>query len=107
MPNGNIEPVQTAHEAAFAEALKEGGVQGAIDSDPPVGLFNYTKILAFGGSRRIVVLVHVLRVTAILKIYCERRRRERVWVGVEEFLHAIVESAAKPCSHVFGAWKRT
>ena len=35
LPNGNIEPGQTVHEAALAEALKEGGVQGAIDSDPP------------------------------------------------------------------------
>jgi 8-oxo-dGTP pyrophosphatase MutT (NUDIX family) len=69
IPKGLIEPGLEAGESAAKEAYEEAGVRGEL-SQAPVGAYSYRK-----WGVQLDVDVYLLRVTAVLDVWPEDRRR--------------------------------
>lgn len=89
LPQGGVEPGQTAWEAAVAEAWEEAGVRGAVS---PEAFTDYAYEI---GAGRCDVQVFHLEVEAIEEDWPERGERRRVWLSHEEALAAIAGKALK------------
>ena len=83
IPKGQIEPGQTAGEAALQEAWEEAGLVGTLDPEP-VGSYFYDK---YGGTYHVTVFV--MRVTKIAQEWEEREVRQRAWLSPNGTLRRI------------------
>lgn len=89
LPQGGVEPGQTAREAAVAEAWEEAGVRGAVS---PEAFTDYAYEIGAGQCH---VQVFHLEVEAVEEDWPERGERKRVWLSHEEALAAISGEALK------------
>ena len=89
LPQGGVEPGQTAREAAVAEAWEEAGIRGAASSEAFTG---YTYEIGVG---RCDVQVFHLEVEAVEEDWPERGERRRVWLPYEEALATIAGETLK------------
>ncbi|MGF7146496.1 8-oxo-dGTP pyrophosphatase MutT (NUDIX family) [Sphingomonas zeicaulis] len=90
IPKGHIERGMTAAASAAKEALEEAGVTGRVGGK--MGTFEYDKLLAAGGVRRLRVSVFPLEVAEELDRWEEQALRERAWFAPEHAAAAIAEA---------------
>ncbi len=83
LPQGGVEPGQTAREAAIAEAWEEAGVRG-VASQEAFAHYEYES-----GTGRCRVHVFALEVRVVEGDWPERNDRRRLWLPYEEALRAI------------------
>lgn len=89
LPQGGVEPGQTAREAAVAEAWEEAGVRGAAS---PEAFTGYAYEI---GAGRCEVQVFHLEVEAVEEDWPERGERRRLWLSQEKALAAIAGETLK------------
>lgn len=83
LPQGGVEPGQTAREAAIAEAWEEAGVRG-VASEEAFAHYQYES-----GTGRRRVHVFALEAQIMEEDWPERDDRERLWLPYDEALRAI------------------
>jgi len=102
LPKGSVDDGEGPRDAAIREAEEEAGLVGVVSSKP---LGRYTHVNGNGPCR---VEVYLMRVTAVLDHWLEKRVRQRRWMRVPEaaahvrhelrdFVHAAA-AAVKPRS---------
>jgi 8-oxo-dGTP pyrophosphatase MutT (NUDIX family) len=82
IPKGNVEPGQTARQAAEREAFEEAGLKGATQKTP-IGIYTYAKRPGIGPPRPATVEVFALHVLKQLKKFPERGQRRLEWMPPE------------------------
>ena len=82
IPKGRAEPHLSLSDNAAKEALEEAGIVGAVAARSS-GTFRTTKRVS-DGEIAIEVWVYLLRVTAALDDWPERRQRRTRWVSCAE-----------------------
>jgi 8-oxo-dGTP pyrophosphatase MutT (NUDIX family) len=85
IPKGQIDPGQTAGEAALIEAWEEAGLLGVLDAEP-VGSYHYEKL---GQERHVTVFL--MRVTEQKSSWPEDSFRRPEWVTPDEAIKRIEE----------------
>ena len=83
VPQGGVEPGQTAQEAAIVETWEEGGVRGAA-SDDPIARYEYDT-----GTGKCKVDIYEIEVEAVEDDWPESHERRRVWLSPEDALETI------------------
>ena len=83
VPQGGVEPGQTAQEAAIVETWEEGGVRG-VASDEPIARYEYDI-----GAGRCKVDIFEIEVDVVEDDWPERHERRRVWLSPEAALETI------------------
>lgn len=73
-PKGMIDPGDTPAETAIKESEEEAGARGRLDSDEPLGHYDYEK---WGRTRR--VSVYLLQVSELEEDWDEAAYRRRQW----------------------------
>ncbi|MEQ9559625.1 MAG: NUDIX hydrolase [Rhodospirillales bacterium] len=89
VPKGTVEPNMTSAASAAKEALEEAGLLGETDPQP-IGEYFYSK---FGRVYRVEIFS--FRVTKQLDEWDEKHFRTREWVGAEDALSRITETAVQ------------
>jgi 8-oxo-dGTP pyrophosphatase MutT (NUDIX family) len=85
IPKGQIEPGQTAGEAALQEAWEEAGLVGTLHPEP-IGSYLYEK---YGNTYHVIVFV--MDVTRVAQDWPERTLRQRTWVSPAGLFERIEE----------------
>ena len=88
MPQGGVEPGQTAQEAAIAETWEEGGVRG-VASDEPIARYEYDI-----GAGRCKVDIFEIEVDVVEDDWPESHERKRVWLSPEDALEDYIRAYA-------------
>ena len=83
VPQGGVEPGQTAQEAAIAETWEEAGVRG-VASDEPIARYEYDI-----GAGRCKVDIFEIEVEVVEDDWPESHERRRVWLSSEDALETI------------------
>ena len=83
VPQGGVEPGQTAQEAAIAETWEEGGVRGVASSEP-IARYEYDI-----GAGRCKVDIFEIEVEIVEDDWPESHERKRVWLSPEDALETI------------------
>jgi len=83
VPKGGIDEGHTARQTAHIECMEEAGVRGVL-LNSELGHYSYEK--ADGAHR---VQLFALRVTEVLSIWPENKRRKRQWLAVKEAAHRV------------------
>ena len=83
VPQGGVEPGQTAQEAAIAETWEEGGVRG-VASDEPIARYEYDI-----GAGRCKVDIFEIEVEVVEDDWPESHERRRVWLSPKDALETI------------------
>ena len=83
VPQGGVEPGQTAQEAAIAETWEEAGVRG-MASDEPIAHYEYDI-----GAGRCKVDIFEIEVEVVEDDWPESHERRRVWLSPEDALETI------------------
>jgi 8-oxo-dGTP pyrophosphatase MutT (NUDIX family) len=84
IPKGWPIPKLSPGAAAVREAYEEAGLEGAIESETPIGHYHYDKGLGGGGAARVQVGVFLLRVSRQLQAWPEQAERETHWYDPDE-----------------------
>ncbi|PJF11193.1 NUDIX hydrolase [Pseudorhodobacter sp. MZDSW-24AT] len=82
---------KTAAEAAATEAWEEAGVQGALETDEPIGRYGYDKQRAAKAPLPCDVSVYALRVSALAEKFPERKERRRKWFDARKAARKVAE----------------
>ena len=83
VPQGGVEPGQTAQEAAIAETWEEGGVRG-VASEEPIARYEYDI-----GAGRCKVDIFEIEVNVVEDDWPESHERRRVWLSPKDALDTI------------------
>ena len=83
VPQGGVEPGQTAQEAAIVETWEESGVRG-VASEEPIARYEYDI-----GAGRCKVDIFEIEVDIVEDDWPESHERRRVWLSPEEALATI------------------
>ena len=83
VPQGGVEPGQTAQEAAIAETWEEAGVRG-VSSDEPIARYEYDI-----GAGRCKVDIFEIEVNVVEDDWPESHERRRDWLSPEDALKTI------------------
>ena len=83
VPQGGVEPGQTAQEAAIAETWEEGGVRG-VASEEPIARYEYDI-----GAGRCKVDIFEIEVDIVEDDWPESHERRRTWLSPEDALETI------------------
>ncbi len=83
VPQGGVEPGQTAQEAAIVETWEEAGVHGAA-SEEPFAHYDYPT-----GAGRCRVDIFEIEVETVEDDWPESHERRRVWLSAEDALETI------------------
>ncbi len=83
VPQGGVEPGQTAQEAAIVETWEEAGVRG-VASQEPFAYYDYPT-----GTGRCRVDIFEIEVEAVEDDWPESHERRRVWLSAEDALETI------------------
>lgn len=83
VPQGGVEPGQTAQEAAIAETWEEGGVRG-VASEEPIARYEYDI-----GAGRCKVDIFEIEVDIVEDDWPESHERRRAWLSPEDALETI------------------
>lgn len=83
VPQGGVEPGQTAQEAAIAETWEEGGVRG-VASAAPIARYEYDI-----GAGRCKVDIFEIEVEVVEDDWPESHERRRVWLSPGDALETI------------------
>ena len=83
VPQGGVEPGQTAQEAAIAETWEEGGVRG-VASEEPIACYEYDI-----GAGRCKVDIFEIEVGVVEDDWPESHERKRAWLSPEDALETI------------------
>jgi 8-oxo-dGTP pyrophosphatase MutT (NUDIX family) len=89
IPRGNVEPGQTARQAAKREAYEEAGIRGTVRA-APLGMYTYDKVGRPGLPLHAVVEVCTLHVARQAKTWPERSQRRTQWfdtVSAADLVH--------------------
>lgn len=89
VPKGTVEPNMTSAASAAKEALEEAGLLGRT-AEQPLGEYFYSK---FGRIYRVEIFPFY--VTEQLDEWDEKHFRKREWVGAEDALSRITETAVQ------------
>ncbi len=90
IPKGNVEPGQTAAEAAARETYEEAGVLGQV-TDIPLGIYTYGKRQRSGVVVPATVEVYPLEFSTQLKKWPERKQRRLRWMTVPKAAGLVAE----------------
>ena len=83
VPQGGVEPGQTAQEAAIAETWEEAGVRG-VASEEPIARYEYDI-----GAGRCKVDIFEIEVNVVEDDWPESHERRRVWLSPKDALDTI------------------
>ena len=83
VPQGGVEPGQTAQEAAIAETWEEAGVRG-VASEEPIARYEYDI-----GAGRCKVDIFEIEVEVVEDDWPESHERRRVWLSPKDALETI------------------
>ncbi len=83
VPQGGVEPGQTAREAAIVETWEEAGVRGVVSQEP----FAYYEYPTGMGKCRVDIFE--LEVEVVEDDWPESHERKRVWLSAADALEAI------------------
>ena len=78
-------------ETAAIEAWEEAGVQGALETSEPLGLYGYDKLRTPKEAIPCVVSVFALRVTTLAEKFPERKQRRRKWFDARKAARKVAE----------------
>ncbi|MGY6536594.1 MAG: NUDIX hydrolase [Pararhodobacter sp.] len=94
LPKGWPMKGRTLAGAALQEAWEEAGVVGTVD-DVPVGFYIYEKHRRGGFTLSCRVEVFRIQVSALMREWPERHKRQRKWMPVEQAARLVDEPELK------------
>lgn len=87
LPKGNLKRWMKPHVSAAHEAFEEAGVLGVVTSEP-LGVYRQQKVSG-DLSREIIVQAFPMLVNTQLRIWPEKRARQRRWMSIDEAVESV------------------